>query len=361
MTEATPRTARVAAAVALALFAVVGALQGAQPVAVVVPVVGAVVALGAWTAWRDATGWALVGQLTAAAVGVVVLCHGNPGNAGWFAMCVIAGWAAFGAPVLPGVVLCLGLLATFVIEWAFSAEHGWPPWLAGTAFTAVAAVFAQRQRQLAVQLHAAQAGLADRARAEERSRIAGEVHDVIGHALTVTLLHLGSARLALDEGLDGARAALDDAERVTRSSLAEVRATIGLTRPAGLGDTSPLPAAGDVDALVDSFRNAGATIDVEIIGDLRHLGSGHGLTLYRIVQESLTNAVRHGDGSPITVRVDAAEGETRVVTTNGRHASGVPADGTGLIGMRTRAEAVGGRLSTTPSPGGWRVEAILPS
>ena len=114
-----------------------------------------------------------------------------------------------------------------------------------------------------VQLRAAQDELAERSRAEERNRIAAEVHDVIGHALTVSLLHIGGARLALDEDPQEARRSLSEAERLTRDSLEEVRATVGLMRTDLPDRRTPLPGAGDLPALVESFRRAGS--DVELL------------------------------------------------------------------------------------------------
>ena len=100
------------------------------------------------------------------------------------------------------------------------------------------------------------------------------MHDVIGHALTVSLLHISSARLALDEDPEEARRALEEAERLARTSLEEVRATVGLMRTDAPGEVAPLPAAGDIDELVESFRSAGADVGLTVAGDLASLGLG---------------------------------------------------------------------------------------
>ena len=119
-------------------------------------------------------------------------------------------------------------MAVLVGQWVNQTdEPGWASWIAGTVFTVTACIFDQRQRSLLAQLHEAQAGLADRARADERNRIAGEMHDVIGHALTVSLLHVSSARLALDDDPAEAKESLAEAERLAQQSLAEVRAAVG--------------------------------------------------------------------------------------------------------------------------------------
>ena len=151
-----------------------------------------------------------------------------------------------------------------------TAEPGWGAWFAGISFTTALTIFARRLRLAMVQLRAAQDELAERSRAEERNRIAAEVHDVIGHALTVSLLHISGARLALDEDPQEARRSLLEAERLTRDSLEEVRATVGLMRTDSPDRRAPLPGAGDLPALVESFRRAGS--DVELVVD-EHLGA----------------------------------------------------------------------------------------
>jgi len=250
----------------------------------------------------------------------------------------------------------------FVAEWTvLSDDSGWAPWLAGTVFTAVVCAFARRQRDLVTQLELAQAGLTARARAEERNRVAGEMHDVIGHALTVSLLHVSSARLALDDDPEEARSSLEEAERLARESLEEVRAAVGLLRTAEPGGAAPMPSAAQLPELVESFRRAGTAVELEVQGDTATLGANRGLAVYRIVQESLTNATRYGDGSPVVVRVAVAGGATTVTVDSGGVAGSPVRDGSGLIGMRERAEAFGGRLVAGPWSGGWRVEAELPT
>lgn len=352
-----------AAPAALALFAVVGAVQGQRSAVVGVVVALVVIGIGVALAWRGPDGWRLIGGLGIAAAGLVVVCHDQPSNLGWFGMCVVVGWAALEAALLPTVVLSVTLVGVFAAEWfAMTAEPGWGAWTAGIVFTATACAFARRQGELLEQLREAQAGLADRARAEERNRIAGEMHDVIGHALTVSLLHVSSARLALDDEPDEARASLAEAERLAAQSLEEVRAAVGMMRAADpRDDVVPMPSGADVVELVESFRRARSEVELEVWGDLQRLSATRGLAVYRIVQESLTNAARHGDGSPVTVRVDVRDDGTSVTVTSGGVVRPDAVEGSGLIGMRERAEALGGRLLAGPRPGGWQVEAVLPS
>ena len=127
------RAARVAAPAALALFVVIGAVQSERSAVVrgdrrAGGDRGRVV-----ISWRGLTGWPLVAALAVPAAGLVGLCHGNPSSLGWFGMCVIAGWAAFGAAVVPGLVAGAALVAGFVVEWlALGDEPGWGAWIAGT-------------------------------------------------------------------------------------------------------------------------------------------------------------------------------------------------------------------------------------
>ncbi|MDQ4052240.1 MAG: histidine kinase, partial [Actinomycetota bacterium] len=347
----------------LALFVVAGLAMTRHSISVVLPVALAVIGLGVVLAWRRLSGWPLAAGLVIATAGIVAMAHGQSSNLGWFSVCVLAGWGAL--VCVPRVAVTLGgiQIATFVGEWfAQTEEPGWGAWIAGTTFTMVACILARRQRLLVVQLAQAQAGLADRARAEERNRIAGEMHDVIGHALTVSLLHVSSARLSLeDDDPAEAKASLAEAERLAQQSLAEVRAAVGLMRDHDPSTLAPMPEAGDVVELVESFRRAGATVELVVDGDLAALGATRGLAVYRIVQEALTNAVRHAPGSRVSVRIETGRGATTVTVASTGTPDPDAREGSGLLGMRERAEALGGRLRAGAWQGGWRIEAVLPS
>ena len=370
---ATPRlvnviehAARVAAPAALALFAVLGALMSDRPVLVGLGVAGAVAALAAILAWEKMTGWPLAAALALTTAGVVVLGHGQSANLVWMGLCVTAAWVALSS-AMPVALTAAGVLgAILVSQWILQTdEPGWAAWLVGTAFTVVACTFARRLRITVEQLSEAQQHLAERSRAEERNRIAAEVHDVVGHALTVALLHIGSARLALDEGPDEARRALVEAERLTRDSLDEVRASVGLMRTDAPGETAPLPDARAIPELVESFRRAGSIVELDVAGELGTVGPARGLAAYRIVQEALTNATRHAPGEPVSVEISVDQSETTVAVRNDGTVDHVSPAGSGLRGMRERAEGVGGWLSAgtleETARRGWLVEAVLPS
>ena len=190
----TDRTARLAAPAGLVLFLILGVLMTNRSTSVALASAAVAVAVAVALAWRAVAGWPLVLGLIVPTMGLLVLGHEQSANLAWMGLCVIAAWAAL-TSTLPVALTMFGVLAAVTVgEWVlFASEPGWSAWLMGTAFTTVACVFAQRLRLTVTELRATQAELAARTRAEERGRIAGEVHDVIGHALTVSLLHIGSA------------------------------------------------------------------------------------------------------------------------------------------------------------------------
>jgi signal transduction histidine kinase len=358
------RAGWIAAPAAVALFVVVGVVMSQRPPMVAVSAGVAAVAMCVFLAFRSITGWTLVVGLSLAGFAVAVVCGGNPATLGWFTLCVLAGWCALNAPTRHAVILGGVLIVLLVVQWLdLSDEPGWGAWIAGTVFTTIVCALARRQRDLIDQLREAQAGLAERTRAEERNRIAGEMHDVIGHALTVSLLHVTSARLALDEDPEEARASLAEAERLGQQSLAEVRQAVGMLREQRDSSVAPMPGAGELPELVESFRRAGRDVHLEVDGDLDTLTTTAGLTVYRIAQEALTNVVRHAPTASAWVRIETSQDST-VLTIDDD--GGVPVGhddrtGVGIISMRERAEATGGRLMAGPAGIGWRVEAVLPA
>jgi signal transduction histidine kinase len=244
----------------------------------------------------------------------------------------------------------------------------WAYWSVAVGIAYLAGRSMNYQRRLVAELHAAQAELSRRAAWEERQRIARELHDVIAHSLTVTMLHVTAARLALDHDPQEAAEALGDAERLGRQSLADVRRAVGVLR-VGLdrGATeSPLPSAADIPDLVGRYRDAGLAVELRMEGDPSVLPAAAGLAAYRIVQESLSNVVRHATGARTTVdvRVAAREAVIRVRDSGAPRGPGAVASrdggGLGLVGMRERAVLLGGTLRAEPEGVGWIVECRLP-
>lgn len=355
------RAVRGAVPAALALFvALSGALSDRPALVIVGALLVAAVTVTALLV-RDATGWTLAAGIAVVAAAVTVLASGSSVNLGWFAFCVLVGWCALRAGPRQAIALTAGMVLVMFGQWlSMQEEPGWAAWSAGTIFTAVVSLLARRQADLIDQLHAAQAGLAERARAEERNSIAREIHDVIGHSLTVSLLHVSSARLAVEEEPAEALAALEEAERLGRQSLAEVRQVVGLMRD-GAEDAAPLPGAERIGELVESVRRAGTPVVLDVQGETESLTATSGLTLYRILQEALTNVARHAPGAATTVDLEIAAGETRLCVDSAGPPGPSRTDTLGILSMQERAEALGGRLSAGPGGSGWRVEAVLPT
>ncbi|MFN2560568.1 MAG: sensor histidine kinase [Jatrophihabitans sp.] len=303
--------------------------------------------------------WILPAALVGSA-GITLVGDGTASNLAWFGLPVLAAWCALSAPLqVTGIYWAAAMVTIGAEALLASPDAGWAAWVGGTCFSVVGCTFGRRQRDLAEQLRAAQAGLAQRAQAEERNRIARELHDVIAHSLTVSLLHVSSARLALDEDRETAVRALEEAERLGRRSLDEVRHAVGLLHRGEDADpTAPLPGSLDLPSLIEGFRSAGADVSSTIDGDLDRLPNTVGLAAYRIVQESLTNAVKHAPGTASTVRVRVRPDSVQVLVES----EGTPrrGEGLGLLSMRERAESVGGRCSAGPGGTGWLVRAELP-
>ena len=342
---------------ALAFFVLAAAALSGRSLPVVV--VCTVVALVA-TARLPARGWSVLGGALVVGAVVTVLCSGTAGSIGWFTLCVLAGWCALAAGTVAALVFGGAAVTTLVVQATLlSSDPGWAAWIAGSVFTVVVALMARRQQGLVDELRAAQAGLTERVRAEERVRIAHELHDVIAHSLTVSLLHVSSARLAVQDAPAEAADALAQAEQHGRDALTEVRQAVGLLH-SGPGSLTPLPGAAQLLELVDGFRRAGATVNFEVVGELDRLPETTGLTLYRILQESLTNACRHAAGSTSTVRLEVGDRTVELTVDSAGAPRGPHDQGLGLTGMRERAMALGGELTAGPSGTGWRVHAVLP-
>jgi signal transduction histidine kinase len=295
-----------------------------------------------------------------ATAGVAVLGNGDSTNVGWLVVCLIGIWCALTVERWQYLAYLIGALILFAVEWLWiHADPGWGAWMAGTTLAVAAGVLVRRERDLVAQLTEAQAGLAERARAEERNRIARDLHDVIAHTLTVSLLHVTSARLAVEHGLDDAARSLAEAERLGRESLDEVRMAVGMLHQDGDGGRiAPMPGAGDVAALIERFRSAGADATFAVDGDPGRLPATTGLALYRILQEALTNAIKHASGSRTAVHLAVDANQVRLAVDT----SAAPGTGTGLglLNMRERAESLGGTCAAGPGGRGWLVRAAFP-
>jgi signal transduction histidine kinase len=209
---------------------------------------------------------------------------------------------------------------------------------------------AARERQLAV--------------AQERTRIARDLHDSAAHAINVILVQAGAARLLQHSNPEGATAALNTIEEVARETIGEIDNLVHGLRDNGstAEEIEPPTGLAALGALVERHRATGLSVEVTRSGQARPLPRRLDQAAYRIVQESLTNAARYGTG-PASVEIHFRDGELRLTVTNriaAGSASGAGAGGHGILGMRERAELLGGRLEAGPAGERFVVRARLP-
>jgi signal transduction histidine kinase len=196
------------------------------------------------------------------------------------------------------------------------------------------------------------------AAAEERTRIARDLHDSAGHAINVILVHAGAARLLVEKDPARSRDALGTIEAVARETLRDIDALVRALRE---DDDSVQPPAGlsALDALVQRHREAGLEVDVAVHGKRRPLGPAVDQAAYRILQESLTNALRHGSGDAeiaLTYGGDALE----IAVANPTEGNGAASPGHGIVGMRERASLLGGNVDVEATNGRFGIRARLP-
>jgi signal transduction histidine kinase len=241
----------------------------------------------------------------------------------------------------------------------------------GTLFWLVGRAGASRTR-LTAELHEAavradeerQAGAA-RAVAEERRRIAREMHDVVAHSVSMMVIQAGGARRILDRDPARATAAATLIERAGREALVEMRHLLGLLHGDGeAAEYAPQPTLARLDALVERARAAGLPVTLEVDGERPELSAGLDLAVYRVLQEALTNVIKHGGCAPTDVRVHYRADAVEVLVSD---RGGGPVDvrlegsGQGLVGMRERVKMYGGDLHAgRRAGGGFEVAARLP-
>ena len=302
-----------AAASALQAAAGGGVYESAPPLAGAI-IAGAVVfySLGAYAPDREAR--------TGLAAGI----------AGLWATVVLAGHIE-----VPSFVFSAGLVAL-------------SPWLAGRV---------TRSRQLRA------AAMERAAASEERQRIARELHDVVAHGVVLMVLQAQGARRILDQDPARVRDALEAIEETGKTALEEIRSSLGILRDEhARADLVPQPTLGDLATLIEEMRRAGLAVDLRLEGDPRAIPDGVDRSAYRIIQEALTNTIKHAGLVPTRVTVAYGSDDlTLEIVDDGPGQSGAGDGGQGLAGMRERVRVYGGELEAHTRNGrGFVVRARIP-
>jgi signal transduction histidine kinase len=325
-------------------------------------------------AWRRRWPLVLLAALVAATVSNFWLPDAGEGEA--FGILVIVGLYTAGAYTAGRATLAATCLA--VVLWVLiTAADPDGIYLGGLVFFGIVVgapfvvgrlIRARRQRETlleerAVVLEREREERARAAVAEERTRIARELHDVVAHAISVIILQGRGGRRLLNEDPDEARRAFDTIERTASQALSEMRRLLGMLRA---DDESlalaPQPSLSALDALASEVTHAGLPVDVQIVGEPVELPAGVDLSAYRIVQEALTNALKHAGPARASVRVRYGDGELEIEVVDDGSATG-NGDGTGhgLLGIRERVTVYGGSFEAgRETLGGYAVRARLP-
>jgi signal transduction histidine kinase len=313
---------------------------------------------------------------------VVVVCAAQfvRANATWITLLayVIAAYSAiaysrYRAQAMAGLVLA-SVLAGVAFRHADSALPGWSgPFFVLLVAGVLASFVRFWQRRLKAsqrrftELQQAQEEATRRAVEEERARIAAELHDVVTHNVSVMVIQTGAARKVMDAEPELSKQAMLEVEASGRAAMSELRHVMGLLsasddeRPDGL---EPQPGLEQLDALVERVRAAGMTVSVAVSPPPGPLPPGVELTAYRVVQEGLTNTIKHASGAAASVTIghDGDRLEIEVTDTGGEPGAGTrTGDGRGLIGLRERLAVYGGTLEAGPRiGGGYRIRARVP-
>ena len=371
------------AAVALGLLGLVEAWSDPEfrPHFGVLAVASAVIAAGFAVAVR----WPVAGAFVVACFYPVSTLLGapGPGGAGLIASLVATAYAGFAAAPRTSRIAVVASVGVFIVTEGLRNGLSWdtvffpavfvPAWWVGTLVRRER----ERSRQviaLATELDARREATARAAVVEERARIAREVHDSVAHSVSVMTLQLGGLRRQLDAVLvdhPAERDVLLGLERLGRQSVEELRATVGLLRERGDAvDGAPPPSLARLEDLVADVRATGLAVSLEVRGSLEGLPKALDTAAYRIVQEAMSNVLRHAPGAKACVRVINEDSVVRLTVTDDggqgttqpdAHTDPTARGGHGLVGMRERVDMLGGSLTVGPVPGGgFEVDVSLP-
>ena len=344
---------------------------------------GAFVVVALWTAagflvaaWQPSVGAAVVAGLYPLEVALDVA---GPNGAGLIAVLLAVGWAGYADPPrrsLAGVsVAVLVFIGTDAVRHGLSLDTVFFPMVFYPGRWAGLLVQREQRRsaevlRMAALLEEQRAAAEHAAVTEERARIAREIHDAVAHSVSVMTLQVGGLRRQLDEVLESRPAERDvmlGIERLGRQSVEELRSLVGILRedPSDRAATD-LPSLARVETLVADVRAAGLPVELQMEGSDADVPRGLDATAYRILQEALTNVLRHAPAAPTRVVVRHSPEAIDLVVDNEPARQRAPvatggAGGHGLVGMRERAALFGGHVTAGPrSDGGFTVRAHLP-
>lgn len=377
--------AAVAAVAVVAIWAGEWAQARRGPVIVVASLVVLAVLIGLPLAWRRQAPLLVLATVLAATIGSAFLVYSALGPhvlqqaplaaflAVLLAVFSFGAYAAGRRRILAGGLL---LAAGFGATWIWDALHGTGTdfgfWVAAGLFWAIGLLFRQRLLRVAELLARAdrlQLEQAERARwavVEERSRIARELHDVIAHNVSVMVVQAGAARHTLSSADDDTKQALHSIETAGREALAELRRLLGvLRRPDDEPALAPVPGLARIGVLIAQVREAGLPTEMTVEGEPADLPPGTDLTAYRVIQEALTNSLRHAGPAHARVQIRYRPHELDLeISDDGLGAAGPTTPpygaGHGLAGMRERVALYGGTIEASREPAGFTVRARLP-
>jgi signal transduction histidine kinase len=325
--------------------------------------------------------WPVAVFATTVACSLVYYAAHYPDGPGWIGLFVAIYTLAAQGDGHRSLQLFAAGKAALLVGWLLTVElrplnaAGWVFFRIGAAVMVAALGESVRTRRALTAEALERAERAERTREQEarrrvdaeRLRIAREVHDTVAHAIAVINVQAGVTAHVLDKRPQQARETLVTIEQTSARALGELRATLGVLRDAADDDRrAPAPGLGQVEELAGLAREAGLDVKVEVASPPRELPSAVDQAAYRILQESITNAIRHAGPARVTISISYGPSDLEILVADDGHGQRAPdrgaaGGGQGIVGMRERAALLGGELTAGPRPGsGFQVQARLP-
>ncbi len=316
--------------------------------------------------------WPLLSLAGVTAFGAAYLSTGQPVFVVQLIV-LVAVYSAVADSDLPrSSAILVSLLSGLVLGaavWASAAQRTDAQWAMDAAWM-LAAIFlgdtVRSRREIAQQAELNREEEARRRVSEERLQIARDLHDVVGHNVSLINVQAGAGAHVLYNDAQQAKETFENIRRASHETLQELRGLVGVLRDPASGQTLTTPTVGmeGIEELVQSFVDAGQAVELKVTGDRSRVTGITDLSAYRVVQEALTNTVRHAPGARVHVEVQYHDDDVTISVTNDRGDQSRPHEpggGHGVLGMRERVSAIGGRIDTGPEPnGGFHVRAVLP-